>query len=103
MVSSIKKLRISPKLFIFGKTIDLPVGRQPSLPPFIAEDVVQNLHIQDDYEKLLIKHHGDLERRQKAMSVELIIIAKEKESIQVCREVLRQKKVGASSTRNPAT
>lgn len=27
MMSGIKKLRISPKLFSFGKTINLPVGR----------------------------------------------------------------------------
>lgn len=101
-MSGIKKLKISPKLFTFGKTIDLPVGRQSSPSPFTFVAKVPSLSIEDDYEKLLIKQHEELERRQKMMSAKLIIIAKQKQSIQAHLEVLRQKKRGASSTTSRA-
>lgn len=89
MVSSIKKLRISPKLFIIRKTIDLPIGRQ-SLPPLLtAEGNVSSLHIDDNYEKSLIKQLKDLARRHNVLSTESIIIIEQMQSIQALLSVLR--------------
>lgn len=103
MVSSIKKLRISPKLFIIRKTIDLPIGRQ-SLPPLLTAEVnVSSLHIDDNYEKSLIKQLKDLARRHNVLSTEPIIIIEQMQSIQALLSVLRQKKRGALSTTTLAT
>lgn len=55
MVTSFKKLKISSKLFVFGKMIDLPVRRESPPPPLTFEDEVLTLHNGDGYEKLLLK------------------------------------------------
>lgn len=75
MVSGIKKkAKDISKLFSFGKTIDLPVGRQSSPPPLPTEGNISSLHTDHDYEQSLIKQLEDLARRSSVLSAELSII-----------------------------
>lgn len=103
MMSGIKKLRISPKIFNFGKTIDLLIGRQLSPPPLPTEGNISSLNTDDDYKQSLMKQLKDLARRQKALFTELSIIAEQKQSIQSYLAILMHKKGGVLSTTNPAS
>ncbi|XP_039133235.1 uncharacterized protein LOC120270283 [Dioscorea cayenensis subsp. rotundata] len=90
-VTAVKKLKISKKLFSPGKKIDLPVGRVSSSP--MREDAEEaNLLVEEEYEKLLKEQLEDAERRQRSLSVELFIIARQKQKILSRLEVLKKKK-----------
>ncbi|XP_039119531.1 uncharacterized protein LOC120255824 [Dioscorea cayenensis subsp. rotundata] len=87
----VKKLKISQKLFILGKKIDLPVGRV-SPPPMPEDEEEANLLDEEEYEKMLKKQLEDEERRQRALFAELFIIARQKQKILSRLEILEKKK-----------
>ncbi|XP_039115831.1 uncharacterized protein LOC120251358 [Dioscorea cayenensis subsp. rotundata] len=90
-VTAVKKLKISQKLFSLGKKIDLPVGRV-SPPPMPEYEEEANLLVEEEYEKMLKEQLEDVERRQRALSAELFIIAKQKQKIISRLEILEKKK-----------
>lgn len=101
-ISTIQKLKISPKLFAYEKKINLPIGWVSPPSPFTSEEEVPSLHIEDDYEKLFLDRLEDLEGRQRSFSAKLIIIKKKKQSVHARLEALMQKKWGATSTNSLA-
>ncbi|XP_039131883.1 uncharacterized protein LOC120268634 [Dioscorea cayenensis subsp. rotundata] len=91
VVTAVKKLKISQKLFNPGKKIDLPVRRVS--PPSMPEDKEEaNLLVAEEYEKMLKEQLEDVESRQRALSAELFIIAKQKQKILSRLEILEKKK-----------
>ena len=95
MVSSIKMLKIFPKLFAFGKNIDLPVERMTLQPPFALEEAFTSTNMEEGYKMLLTYQLEDQERYQRVLSAELILISKQKQNIQVQLAILKQKKRGS--------
>ena len=72
-------------------------GRSLNPPPFTSEGEASRSNIEDDYEKILKAQLVNLERGQKAQTVELILIAKQKQNIQACMEAIKQKKEGVTT------
>lgn len=51
--TTVKKLKITSKLFTPGKKIDLPVGRVSPPPPIVEDVEGSSLMVEEEYKKLL--------------------------------------------------
>lgn len=77
IVSSIETLNISPKIFNYGKKINLLVGRMPPPPAFAFDVTASSPHHEKDYEKLLKDIVEDLEQIKHAHFAKLLLIGKQ--------------------------